>query len=207
MVGSWRRWRSVEGCVGEGCQPGDVVSVGEVVQHLRARAMPLEGSTGLEEHRRRRLMGRRPFQRRRWPARCYNSPYGGQWCGGAQGWGSLGEHSVAVAVKRRRKVRLAAAQRRRGSARGAAPGATAACATRGGRKAGGARRSGSWRGRHAALEVGALTRCRDDTRRARRGKWPGGPSQSKPVWLRAGNKTTTGPHWPVGRFQFRPILF
>jgi hypothetical protein len=108
--------------------------------------------------------------------------------------GALGEHSVAVAVKRRRKVRLAVAQRRRGSARGAAPGAAAACVARGGRKAGGARRSDSWCGRHAALAVGASTRCRDDTRRACRGKWPGGPGQSKPVWLWAGNKTTTGPH-------------
>jgi hypothetical protein len=66
----------------------------------------------------------------------------------------VGEHSVAVAVKRRRKVWLATALRRRGPTRGAALGAAAACAARGGRKAGGTRRSSSWRGRHAALAVG-----------------------------------------------------
>jgi hypothetical protein len=62
-------------------------------------------------------------------------------------WSGVGEHSAAVAVKRRRKVRLAAALRRRRPARGAAPGAVAACAAREGWKAGGARRSGRWRGR------------------------------------------------------------
>jgi hypothetical protein len=58
----------------------------------------------------------------------------------------VGEHSAAVVVKRRRKVRLAVALRRRGPARGAAPGAVDACAARGGWKAGGTRRSDSWRG-------------------------------------------------------------
>jgi hypothetical protein len=78
----------------------------------------------------------------------------------------VGEHSTAVVVKRRRKVRLATALRRRGPARGTAPGVAAACAARGGQKAGGARRSDSWRGRHAVLAVSASTRCRDDARRA-----------------------------------------
>jgi hypothetical protein len=90
-------------------------------------------------------------------------------------WSGVGEHSAAVAVKRRRKVRLATALRRQGPARGAALGAAAACVARGGRKAGGARRSGSWRGRHAALAVGASTHYRDDARHARHGKRPGGP--------------------------------
>jgi hypothetical protein len=63
----------------------------------------------------------------------------------------VGEHSVAVAVKRRRKVRLAVALRRRGPARGAAPGAATPCTAHGGRKAGGACQSCSWRGWHAAL--------------------------------------------------------
>jgi hypothetical protein len=74
----------VEGCVGEGGRPAVVVSVGEVDEHLRARATPLEGSTGPEEHLRRRSMGRQPRQQRRWPAQCYNSPYGGQRRGGAR---------------------------------------------------------------------------------------------------------------------------
>jgi hypothetical protein len=106
----------------------------------------------------------------------------------------VGEHSAAVAMKRRRKVRLAAALRRRGPARGTTLGAVAACVARGGWKAGEARRSGSWRSRHAALAVGASTRCRGDARHVRRGKRSGGPGQSKPVWLRASNETKTGPH-------------
>jgi hypothetical protein len=71
--------------------------------------------------------------------------------------------------------------RRRGPARGAAPVAAAACAARGGREAGGARRSGSWRDRHATRAVSAATRYRDDVRRARSGKRSGGPGQSKLV--------------------------
>jgi hypothetical protein len=47
---------------------------------------------------------------------------------------------------------------------------------------------------------------RDDAGRVRRGKRSGGPGQSKPVWLQAGNKIKTGPHWAVGRFRFRTIL-
>jgi hypothetical protein len=58
-------------------------SVGEVSEHLGAQATLLEGSTGPEEHQRRRSMGRRPLQRRRRPARCYNSPCRGQWRGDA----------------------------------------------------------------------------------------------------------------------------
>jgi hypothetical protein len=46
MVGSQRRWRSVEGCAGEGGRPAVVDSVGEVGEHLRARAMLLAVSTG-----------------------------------------------------------------------------------------------------------------------------------------------------------------
>jgi hypothetical protein len=56
VAGSWRRWRSVEGCTCEGGQPAVVGSVGEVGEHLRARATLLVGLTGLEEHRRRRSM-------------------------------------------------------------------------------------------------------------------------------------------------------
>jgi hypothetical protein len=106
----------------------------------------------------------------------------------------VGEHSAAVAVKRKRKVRLAATLRRRGPARGAASGAAAACAARGGRKACGARRSGSWRSRHAALAV-----WRFDTlsgRRQARASWEearwAGPVQASVA--SAGNKTKTGPH-------------
>jgi hypothetical protein len=62
----------------------------------------------------------------------------------------VGEHSGAVAMKRRGKVRLAAALRRRGPARGATPGAAAACAARGGRKAGGGRRFDTLPGRRQA---------------------------------------------------------
>jgi hypothetical protein len=62
MAGSRRRWRSVEGCVGEGGRPAVVGSVGEVGEHLGARVTLLEGSTGLEEHRRRRSMGKQPRQ-------------------------------------------------------------------------------------------------------------------------------------------------
>jgi hypothetical protein len=47
--------------------------------------------------------------------------------------------------------------------------------------------------------MGAAAACaarggRDDSRRVRSGKRPGGPGQSKPVWLWAGNKTKTGLH-------------
>jgi hypothetical protein len=94
-------------------------------------------------------------------------------------WIGVGEHSAAVAVKRRRKVRLAAALRRRGPARGAALGAVATCAARGSRKAGGARRSDSGCGRHAARAVGASTRYRDDARHVRHGKRPGGPGSPR----------------------------
>jgi hypothetical protein len=83
VVGSWRRWRSVEGCASEGDRSAVIGSVGEVGEHLGARATLLEGSTGPEEHWRRQSMGRRPRQQRRWPARSYNSPCGGQWHGGA----------------------------------------------------------------------------------------------------------------------------
>jgi hypothetical protein len=72
-----------EGCAGEGVPPVVVGSVGEVSEHLRARAMLLAGSMGPEEHQRRRSTGRRPRQRRRRLTRCYNGPCEGQWHGGA----------------------------------------------------------------------------------------------------------------------------
>jgi hypothetical protein len=56
VVGSRRRWRLMDGCAGEGGRPAVIGSVGEVGEHLRARAMLLAGSTGPEEHRRRRLI-------------------------------------------------------------------------------------------------------------------------------------------------------
>jgi hypothetical protein len=63
----------------------------------------------------------------------------------------------------------------------------AACAVRGGREAGDARRSDSWRGRDAALAVGVSAGSK---RRpgARSGNWSGGPAQSKSVWPQAGFK-------------------
>jgi hypothetical protein len=78
-----------EGCAGVGGWPAVVGSVGEVGDHLRARVMLLVGSTGPEEHRRRRSTGRRPRPRRRRLTRCYNGPCGGQWCGGAQWRGAV----------------------------------------------------------------------------------------------------------------------
>jgi hypothetical protein len=89
MAGWRRRWLSVEGCAGEGGRSAVVGSVGEVSEHLRSRSTLLAGSMGPEEHRRQRSMGRRPRQQRRRPARCYNSPCGGQWRGGAQTWGAV----------------------------------------------------------------------------------------------------------------------
>jgi hypothetical protein len=62
VAGSRRRWRSVEGCVGERGRPAVDGSVGEVGKHLGARAMLLEGSMRPEEHRRQRSTGRRPQQ-------------------------------------------------------------------------------------------------------------------------------------------------
>jgi hypothetical protein len=73
----------VEGCASERGPPVVVGSVGEVGEHLRARAMLLAGLTGLEEHQRRRSTGRQPRQQRRQSAQCYNSPCRGQWRGGA----------------------------------------------------------------------------------------------------------------------------
>jgi hypothetical protein len=43
----------VEGCAGEGGGATIIGSVGEVGEHLRARATLLVGSTGPEEHRSR----------------------------------------------------------------------------------------------------------------------------------------------------------
>jgi hypothetical protein len=54
VAGSRRRWWLVEGCAGVGGQPTVVGSVGEVGEHLRARVTLLAGSTGPEEHWRRR---------------------------------------------------------------------------------------------------------------------------------------------------------
>jgi hypothetical protein len=54
VVGSWRRWQSMDGCADEGGRPTVVGLVGEVSEHLRAWATLLAGSTGPEEHRRRR---------------------------------------------------------------------------------------------------------------------------------------------------------
>jgi hypothetical protein len=77
-----------EGCAGEGVRSVVVGSVGEVREHLRARAMLLAGSTGPEEHQRRQSTGRRPRQRRRQPTRCYNGT-----CEGGAQWPALGAWS------------------------------------------------------------------------------------------------------------------
>jgi hypothetical protein len=56
MAGSRRRWRSGRGGRRWGGQPAVAGSVGEVGEHLKARATLLAGSTGPEEHQRWRSM-------------------------------------------------------------------------------------------------------------------------------------------------------
>jgi hypothetical protein len=153
----------VEGCTGEGGRSAVVGSVGEVDEHLGAQATLLEGSTGpapeaavdrkvasamkeaagsvLQQSLRRAVAWRRTKAGRSGQRSVLGVEVDSERRSG------VGEHSTAVAMKRRRKVRLAAALRRRGPARGATLGAMAACAARGGWKAGEARRSGSGRGR------------------------------------------------------------
>jgi hypothetical protein len=116
VAGSRRRWQSVEGCAGEGGRPAIVGSISEVggvdgakgvpeaaVDGKAASATKEAASSVLQQSLRRAVAWRRTKAGRSGQRSVLGVEVD------SERRSRVGEHSAAVAVKRRRKVRLAAA--------------------------------------------------------------------------------------------------